>query len=90
MLRQHMIVYGHVQGVGFRQYTKQTALRHSVQGWVRNRPDGTVEIDAQGTEEKMKQFVKSIQLGSPASQVERIEVSTRKPEENSRSFTIRY
>lgn len=50
MLRKHMIVLGRVQGVGFRYTACVLARRLGLTGWVRNCPDGTVEMEAQGTE----------------------------------------
>ena len=40
---RHMVVHGRVQGVGFRAFVERTALRHGLEGWVRNRRDGSVE-----------------------------------------------
>lgn len=45
-----IIVKGHVQGVNFRHYTQQEALRNNVSGWVRNLPDGSVEACLEGEE----------------------------------------
>jgi acylphosphatase len=43
-----LVVRGDVQGVGFRAFTVRAAQRHGARGWVRNLPDGSVEIAAQG------------------------------------------
>ncbi|HTT48938.1 MAG TPA: acylphosphatase [Pseudolabrys sp.] len=40
---RHMVVHGRVQGVGFRAFVERAALRHGLEGWVRNRRDGSVE-----------------------------------------------
>ena len=47
---RHFTVYGRVQGVGFRYQTFYWAKRHDVTGFVRNRQDGSVEIEAYGDE----------------------------------------
>src|SRR5918994_4386827 len=47
-LARRYLVRGRVQGVGFRYYTHRAAVQAGVQGWVRNNPDGTVEIAAAG------------------------------------------
>jgi acylphosphatase len=45
---RHIIFIGHVQGVGFRFTAHRMARRHQLTGWVRNLPDGSVEMFAQG------------------------------------------
>tara|TARA_B100000029_G_scaffold417058_1_gene421553 strand:+ start:380 stop:646 length:267 start_codon:yes stop_codon:yes gene_type:complete len=44
MMRRRLVFGGRVQGVGFRYTTRSIARRHPVAGWVKNRPDGTVEL----------------------------------------------
>ena len=50
-------VYGKVQGVGFRYYTQQKARELDISGFVQNRPDGSVYIEAEGEEEKLDNFI---------------------------------
>lgn len=57
MLRKHMIVSGRVQGVGFRYTACVLARRLGVTGWVRNCPDGTVEMEAQGAEAEIERLL---------------------------------
>ena len=52
---------GHVQGVGFRYTAQNIALRYNVQGYVRNLPDGRVELVMEGDEQEMDDVVKSVQ-----------------------------
>ena len=47
-IRARVVVKGLVQGVNFRRYTQETALRHNVSGWVSNLPDGSVEACLEG------------------------------------------
>ena len=63
MPRAHVIVSGMVQGVGFRYYALREAERAGVSGWVRNRRDGTVEIEAQGEEEALEAFLAAVRPG---------------------------
>ncbi len=51
MRRVHVVVSGLVQGVGFRYYALQQAERLGIAGWVRNRSDGSVEAELEGTPE---------------------------------------
>ena len=48
-IRRHMVVTGRVQGVGYRYAVVMAARRIGAVGWVRNRYDGSVECEAQGT-----------------------------------------
>lgn len=79
MIRKHIIVHGKVQGVGFRYYVNQSARRIGIRGWVRNLPDGTVEIDAEGPVTQMKTFVEAVKKGSPRSKVTNLEVRDKEP-----------
>jgi len=48
LLRLHAVVVGHVQGVGFRNFVQNTAIELNLTGWVRNRWNGDVEVQAEG------------------------------------------
>jgi len=54
MVRRHYVFTGRVQGVGFRMTAVQCARGLDVSGWVRNRPDGSVEMEAQGSPADLK------------------------------------
>ena len=75
MKRIHAIVKGVVQGVGFRFFTKYLAERFELSGFVRNREDGTVEIEAEGSEEAISAFLEELESGPPrAAHVSGVEV----------------
>ncbi|HER44118.1 MAG TPA: acylphosphatase [Candidatus Eisenbacteria bacterium] len=75
MRRIHAIVRGVVQGVGFRFFTKYLAERFGLSGFVRNRGDGTVELEAEGDEEAVSAFLEALESGPPrAAHVSGIEV----------------
>ena len=57
---QRMVYTGRVQGVGFRYSVKQIAGGYEVTGWVRNLPDGTVEMLASGTAGEVEAFVAAV------------------------------
>lgn len=56
-IRKHIIFYGRVQGVGFRYYAVNKANQLGLTGWVRNLPDGTVEMEVQGEEPLIDQLI---------------------------------
>ncbi len=66
MLRYHMLVSGLVQGVGFRYFVWQNALRLHLTGWVKNLDSGDVELEAEGSADKLDAFIKQVEKG-PAS-----------------------
>jgi acylphosphatase len=61
LIAKHIIFKGRVQGVGFRFTAHRIANRHSVAGFVRNLPDGTVEMLAQGTPDDVNECVRDIE-----------------------------
>jgi acylphosphatase len=56
-IRRHFIFYGYVQGVGFRWRASHTAQRFGITGWVRNLDDGSVEMEAEGTENDINDLI---------------------------------
>jgi acylphosphatase len=71
--RIHLIVLGVVQGVGFRRFALREAKRFDLTGWVRNLPDGNVEIEAQGETDNLERFVGWANRGAPTGRVDRVE-----------------
>jgi len=64
MKRINIIVTGKVQGVGFRFFVQENAIISGLSGWTRNLPDGTVEIEAEGTTKQIDLFLLSIKSNS--------------------------
>ena len=69
----HWRVTGRVQGVGFRWFARQQARRWGVRGWVRNLPDGSVEIAAQGSADAIEGLLAAVRRGPPGAEVADIE-----------------
>jgi acylphosphatase len=70
-----IVVTGEVQGVAFRYHTLEEARRLGVQGWVRNTPDGRVEIEAEGERSGVEALVEWCHRGPPAARVDDVRVS---------------
>ena len=66
----HFIVSGHVQGVGFRAFVADAARAEGLTGWVRNLPDGRVEVQAEGDAEAVGRLERRLRQGPPLSRVE--------------------
>ena len=69
MRRVRIIVYGRVQGVGFRYFVQEQAKQYGVKGYVRNLPNGQVEIDAEGEHSSLQEFILLCKKGSRLSTV---------------------
>ncbi|MEL7314479.1 MAG: acylphosphatase [Cyanobacteria bacterium J06559_3] len=68
-----MIVHGRVQGVGFRYHTRLQATQLGLAGYVRNLPNGTVEIMAEGARQLLEQLMEWAKEGPPAAAVTQLE-----------------
>ena len=71
-IRQHITFYGYVQGVGFRWKAKYTAQSLGISGWIRNLDDGSVEMEAEGSERDIADLITAMEEHSWGS-VERVE-----------------
>lgn len=69
------LVRGHVQGVFYRQSTQQEARRLGLTGTVRNNPDGSVTIEAEGPADALQALESWCQHGPPAARVEKVAVT---------------
>lgn len=83
--RIHAFFTGKVQGVGFRQSTKQYATELGLKGWVKNLPDERVEMVAEGLETQIKVLLSQLELKF---RIEKSEILTESPSETLRDFKI--
>lgn len=68
----HVSIAGRVQGVGFRWFARESARRLGLSGWVRNCPDGTVEVAADGSDEALSRFREELARGPEAAVVSEV------------------
>jgi len=87
-IRVRLIIEGRVQGVWFRDSTRREADRLGVCGWVRNRPDGTVEVLAEGQEERVGKLVAWCYHGPQGAVVTRVQETEESWEGEFDSFNI--
>jgi acylphosphatase len=78
--RRHVLIYGFVQGVGFRFAVERAAQSRGVAGWVRNRPDGAVEAVFEGDSEDVEALVAFCREGPRGAHVERVDVGNESAE----------
>ena len=72
-MRMHVVVSGRVQGIGFRWFVREAALELELSGWVRNRDDGSVEVEADGDDVYIAQFRSRLRDGPPHALVRSID-----------------
>lgn len=80
MIRRRVRASGRVQGVFFRDATRQEARRVGVAGWVANRDDGSVEAVFEGETWAVETLVDFCRRGPGRARVERLEVADEEPE----------
>ncbi|MBF0160728.1 MAG: acylphosphatase [Magnetococcales bacterium] len=89
LLHKRLYIFGRVQGVYYRASTQQEAERLALTGWVKNRADGSVEIEVHGPPGGVTALIAWCQHGPPGARVERVEV-TECPEATCTGFQIVY
>jgi acylphosphatase len=66
LTRRHVFVRGSVQGVGFRWFARELAESLGLSGWVRNREDGSVELEVEGSTDSLDEFERRLRTGNPS------------------------
>jgi acylphosphatase len=88
--RVHCIVRGRVQGVAFRAYTVREARRLGLAGWVRNLPNGCVELVAQGEQRDLETLEAWCHQGPPRASVSDVETQWLDSAGDLGPFSVRY
>ena len=83
------LISGRVQGVGFRYFTEAAAAREGLHGWVRNLPDGRVEIDVEGEADAVERFERNVRHGPPGARVQDVNVDDTVPQRRESGFSVR-
>ena len=90
MRRVSVTIYGRVQGVAFRAYTQHEATRLGITGWVANRHDGSVRVEAEGSEAALQTLVTWLHHGPPAAHVTQVETVWGASTGEFHSFHVRF
>ncbi len=85
----HLTVEGRVQGVGFRHWTVSLGRSLGLNGWAKNRPDGSVEIHAEGDAAHLAEFAARVEQGPETARVTRC-TATRSVPQNYKVFSVEY
>jgi acylphosphatase len=84
-----LVVSGRVQGVGFREFTRRTAHRLGVGGWVCNLSDGRVEVVADGERPALDALVTAVSSGPPGARVRDVQQDWQQGPGQEKEFAIR-
>jgi acylphosphatase len=87
--RVHLLIRGRVQGVWYRASACERARELGLRGWVRNRSDGQVELEAEGPRETLEALMAWCQKGPPMARVDRVEAEWGSAEGAYSSFEVR-
>ncbi|MCD6495495.1 acylphosphatase [Candidatus Bipolaricaulota bacterium] len=87
-IRAHLLVAGRVQGVLYRASTRDKARSLGLRGWVRNLPDGRVEIIAQGRVDDVQALITWAHNGPPLARVNNVDIGWEEPQPES-GFGVR-
>lgn len=83
-------VYGRVQGVYFRAFVSRRAIELGLTGYVRNLPQRTVEVHAEGERNQLEKLIDHLKVGPPAAKVERVVTNWSEYTGSYTGFSIRY
>ncbi len=83
-------VHGRVHGVFYRAFVETRAEELKLTGYVRNRPDGTVEVRAEGERQNLEKLAESLKTGPPAARVEEVVAAWAEYTGNYSRFSARY
>lgn len=89
-VRAHVVVHGHVQGVGFRAFAARIASSLDLLGGVRNLRDGRVELEVEGSKTVIEAFVQQLKIGPPSGRVTEIETEWSRADGRYATFSIWY
>jgi acylphosphatase len=90
MPRLSVRINGRVQGVGYRYFVQRRAQEKHVTGWVKNRADGTVEIEAIGDKTALEEFLSYVRVGPAAANVASAHVRWFDDEPSYKGFDVRF
>lgn len=85
----YITISGRVQGVGFRYYALHKAEELNISGWIKNTPEGNVEMEASGETQNLDAFINWMRIGPARAHIDRFAVSKISPKRIFNHFIIR-
>ena len=87
-MKKYLVISGRVQGIGFRYWLQNIAIKKNIFGWVKNKISGDVEALIVGNEKEVRDLIKLCEKGSPSSKVDHVRVYEYKKNYLKKSFDI--
>ena len=87
-MKKHLLIFGKVQGVGFRYWLYAKAIKKNIRGYVKNRISGEVEVLLIGNDEYVNEVIKQCKKGPHSSTVIQIKIQDYKQEYSKKTFDI--
>ena len=87
-MKKHVLIFGKVQGVGFRYWLYEKANKKNIRGWVKNKITGEVESLLIGKDEDVNEVIKQCAKGPHSSNVTEVKIQDYKQEYSKKSFDI--
>tara|TARA_B100001179_G_C18427854_1_gene333266 strand:- start:115 stop:390 length:276 start_codon:yes stop_codon:yes gene_type:complete len=87
-MKKHLLIFGKVQGVGFRYWLYEKANQKNIRGWVKNRITGQVEALLIGNDEDVNEVIKKCEKGPLSSNVTHVKIQDYKQEYLKKTFDI--
>ena len=87
-MKKHLLIFGKVQGVGFRYWLYEKAIKKNIRGWVKNRITGQVEALLIGNDEDVNEVIKQCKKGPHSSNVIQVKIQDYNQEYSKKSFDI--
>jgi len=87
-MKKHMLIFGKVQGVGFRYWLYEKAIKKNIHGWVKNTIQGQVEVLLIGNDEDVNELIKQCGKGPHSSNVTQVKIQDYKEEYLKKTFDI--
>ena len=87
-MKKHLIISGKVQGVGFRYWMQNLAIKKNISGWVKNKMSGDVEALIVGQEKEIQELIKLCETGPSSAIIDRVQINDYYKDYLKESFDI--
>ena len=87
-MKKHLVILGKVQGVGFRYWMQNLAIKNNISGWVKNKMSGDVEALIVGQEKEIRELIKLCEMGPNSAIVDRVQINNYDKDYSKEGFDI--